>query len=187
MALPRRCGPPTSPRRIAWCATSMPASCTSTPMAAPTSPCRSAASSSPASVATSRCMRWTNTPISKQPGFLSVDRFSLSVAEDEIGTAVGDHDHRRVRVTTDEPGHDRAARLRPEHTRIDLHAVPLDRTVLGALDHHRQHVELDVGTAVAIGVEEAAALDHIRGEQAGAEHEVLQAVPQGPQATVLAK
>lgn len=45
--------------------------------------------------------------LSKQPGFLSADRFSLSAAEDEIGAAVGDHDHRRVGVAADETRHDR--------------------------------------------------------------------------------
>lgn len=44
--------------------------------------------------------------VSKQPGFLSAARFSLS-AEDEIGAAVGDHDHRRVGFAADETRHDR--------------------------------------------------------------------------------
>ncbi|MNT82474.1 hypothetical protein D3C72_2222080 [compost metagenome] len=61
----------------------------------------------------------------------------------------------------------------------------LHRLAVGPAHHEGQHVELHVGHPRVGHVGEAAALDHVGGEQPGAEHEVLRQVFDRLQALVL--
>ncbi len=82
---------------------------------------------------------------------------------------------------------DGAARARSEEARVDRDAMPRQGLAAHITHQHWQYVELHVGPAAAAGIEEAAAFDHVGGQQPGPEQRIRKPMPQRLQAAVVAE